>query len=1259
MRISRKAPTFPIVGIGASAGGLEAFRELLSHLRPDTGAAFVLIQHLDPTHASLLVEALDRSTTMPLVQATDGLRVEPNHVYVIPPNTLLTLRKGALALKRRDAGRRAPMAIDRFFLSLALERRQRAVGVILSGTASDGTLGLKAIRAAGGLALAQDPATCKFGGMPESAIAAGAVDSVLPLDRIAARLATLSERDPREATVVPDALDTIFRLLREATGVDFTQYKQTTVTRRVARRVAARKAKGLSEYARLLRKDPTELALLYEDIFVRVTGFFRDPTAFEALVQRVFPDLLRRRTPGSPIRIWVTACATGEEAYSVAMALLESLGERTREFPIQIFGSDISEQAIQHARVARYPAVVARELGPARLARFFTKVDGGYRINKNVRDLCVFVRHDLNSDPPFSRMDLITCRNALIYFGPELKKRIVSIFHYALNQPGFLMLGRTEALVGFAALFSAVDKTNKIYARRPAGSRPALSFARANRLRAPGSARGRAVAGAASDLELQRDVDQLLLARFDKAGVIVDDDLTIIQFRGRTGPYLEPSPGQANLNLLRMARPGLSTDLRLAIHAAQKEGLSARREGVRFQSEGASRVVTIEVIVLRGGGEAHARRYLVLFEDASKAGRSGSPQKAPRAGRPALRAPKGTRPPPIEQLQHELAATREFLQSVIDQHARTNEELQQTNDELLSSNEELQSTNEELETAKEELQSGNEELTTVNEEVLVRNQELARLSDDLQRSLDEARRARDYADGIVQTVGTPLLIFDEDLRAISANRALGSTFQLSVPPGGSPLEALGPGPWQAPEVRRIVRGAGDEAPLADVEVSGDVPTLGARQFVLNARWIPAPTSGKRLLLLAIDDVTDRRAAEAARAHVAELERETRLAIKAAEEKDLFLALLSHELRTPLNSILLWAQHLQSGRVSPAKIAHGVDSITRSARMQARLIDDLLDVSGIVSGKLQVALRSVALAPIVEGALEQVQPQADEKGVKLEVALAANLGHVNADPDRLRQVIWNLATNAVKFTPAGGSVRITVDQAGAEARIEVRDTGVGIEPAFLPRVFDRFAQADSTGTRTHGGLGLGLAIVAHLVARHGGTIRASSSGVGRGATFTVTLPLMTAGGEGDAGGTTARPERDGRALDGLRVLVVDDDASSREAISETLLGRGATVETAATVDDALAKIGGGPRDVILCDLSMPEEDGYAFLRRLRALPANEGGLTPVAALTANASSGDGRRALEAGFQLHLAKPIDADALTLAVSRLARRDAAPRA
>src|SRR6266851_3001788 len=484
---SRRA-LFPIVGVGASAGGLEAFTQLLKALPPRTGMAYVLVQHLDPTHESVLTELLTKTTEMPVRQVADATPVEPNHVYVIPPNVDLIISQGILRLTARTEARGHHMPIDRFLRSLAEDQGSNAIGVVLSGTASDGTLGLAAIKAEGGITFAQDEKSAKFDGMPQSAIAAGCVDLVLPPDGIAEELARICEHpylahssSSEIAELIPDGdpqLKDILHLLRTANGVDFSDYKPATVKRRILRRMALHKVGELKGYVQFLQHHPAEVEALYEDILIKVTSFFRDPDAFEALKTEVFPSILKHRSPEEPIRVWVPGCSTGEETYSQAIALLEFMGNRSADIPIQLFGTDLGQGGIEKARAGIYPDSIAADVSPERLRRFFLKVEGGYRINKTIRDMCVFARQNLLQDPPFSRIDVISCRNVLIYLGPVLQKRIMPIFHYALKPKGFLMLGGAEGLLGTASdLFELMDRKHKIYYRKSTASRLHLDFA--------------------------------------------------------------------------------------------------------------------------------------------------------------------------------------------------------------------------------------------------------------------------------------------------------------------------------------------------------------------------------------------------------------------------------------------------------------------------------------------------------------------------------------------------------------------------------------------------------------------------------------------------------------------------------------------------------------------------------------------------------------------------------------------------------------
>jgi len=739
----------PIAGIGASAGGLEAFTQLLRALPADTGMAFVLVQHLEPKHESMLTKLLARATGMPVHEVREGMRAEPNHVYVIPANADLSLMDGLLHIvgRRAPAGRHLP--IDYFFRSLAEFLGPRAIGVILSGTASDGTEGLKAIKVAGGITFAQTPESARFDGMPRSAIVAGCVDLVLPPERIAMELARIARHQfvaqmPPEADPVLPADEEdwtrLLRLLRSASGVDFTFYKKSTIKRRLARRMALHKIERMAAYLKFMEGNRAEIDALFQEILIHVTSFFREPGAFLALQQKIIPQMVANKHAREPIRVWVPGCSTGEEAYSIAICLLERLGDQAADKPIQIFGTDISDTAIDKARTGVYPEDALHEVSPQRVRSFFTRVNGNYEINQAVREQCVFARHDVSKDPPFSKLDLISCRNVLIYFEPTLQKKVLASFHYALKDHGVLLLGKSESLGSFTDLFTITDRTNKFFRKNTAARVPFEVFRGAYDTMA---LRGKPTREAPPSLDLEKEADRIVWERYAHAGLVINDDLQILHFRGDTSRYLKPVPGKATFNLLRMLREELVIELRAAVQEARKSGASVRREGIAVRGDHELREVNVEVrpVPFRGARE---RCFLILFEGAERGRR---PPSRPAGGKGRA---KGSRDSELLRLQNELTRIREYVQAVMGEQESTNEELKAANEEAMSSMEELQSTNEELETAKEELQSSNEELVTLNEQLQNRNTELSRLTDDLSN--------------ILSGIDIPIVILDRDRR---------------------------------------------------------------------------------------------------------------------------------------------------------------------------------------------------------------------------------------------------------------------------------------------------------------------------------------------------------------------------------------------------------------------------------------------------------------------------------------------------------------
>ena len=759
-----KLEPFPVVGIGASAGGLEAFSEFLRHLPERSGMAFVLVQHLDPTHISVLQEILSRTTRIPVEEVTDGVIVEPDRVYVISPNTSMAIEGRVLHLAARSLVRGQHMPIDSFFQSLAKDRGDRAIGVILSGTASDGTEGCMAIKAAGGITFAQDEGSAKYSGMPQSAVNAGCIDFVMSPKGIAEELIQISKH-PYIARVAAEkegslgitqrsGLDELFSLVREATGVDFTHYKQTSLHRRIKRRMVLHKLGKLDDYLTYIKGTPSELDELYKDILIHVTGFFRDAEAYGALRQHVFSNLFRDRKPeDGPVRVWVPGCSTGEEVYSICIILLEYIWEQACNMPIssvaakeiQVFATDISEASLDRARRGLYSEGVVSGVSEERLKRFFVRTDGGYQIIKPIREMCIFARQNLAKDPPFSNLDLISCRNLLIYLGPVLQQRVIPAMHYGLKPTGYLMLGGSESLGAFSDHFTLIDKKHKIYQKKKTAARLVTAFTGLDYTQRK-SEDPRSSKLPETVLTVGKEIERLLVNRYVPASVVVNEQLEIVQFHGRTGAFLEPAPGHPTFSLSRMAREGLLVDLRSALSKAKKDNSTVRKEGVVVTSNGSRRTVDLEVVPLRVQGSSE-RFFLVVFLDPAQESTVPA-RKGPRGRKERAKGSPVVRD--NERLTREVARLKEQFQSLIEDHETTLEEFKTANEEVLSANEELQSTNEELETAKEELHSSNEELTTLNEELQNRNIELSTANDDLLN--------------LIANVNIPIVMVGSDLR---------------------------------------------------------------------------------------------------------------------------------------------------------------------------------------------------------------------------------------------------------------------------------------------------------------------------------------------------------------------------------------------------------------------------------------------------------------------------------------------------------------
>ena len=876
-----KSPNlFPVVGIGASAGGLDAFKKLLKAIPENSGMAYVLVQHLDPSHESMLQELLQKVTNIPVLEIADDIKVEPNHIYVIPSNKMMVATDGVLLLAPRPAKNKNErnLPIDLFFTSLAEVHQSHAIGVVLSGTASDGTLGLKAIKDHGGITFAQDEASAAYDGMPHSAAQAGVVDFILPPEKIPQKLLEVTKiingngnyngnGNGTDAENLPMQDEEVFKhilsLLRIRKGTDFTYYKQTTIRRRILRRMAINKNEEPAAYLKYLRENKPEQDVLYQDLLIPVTSFFRDTKTFDNLCETVFPLIVKNKQPNEPIRIWVAGCSTGEEAYSIAICLKEFLssslpsgegrgGASTLSFGegrgevIQIFATDISEPAITKARAGLYTKSDAESLSPQRLQEFFTKPNGNYLVNKSIRDMCVFAVHNFLKDPPFGKVDLISCRNVLIYMEPYLQKKALTTFHYSLNQKGFLLLGKSETTGGVPDLFITSQlqegKSDKLFTRKDvpgkfmhvASQRSEEHFSQSNT--SPGNESVRT--------DFQKTADDIMLRKYTPAGVVVNEAMDIVHFRGNTGNYLQQSPGKPSHNLLKMAKDGLAFELRNILHKAKKQKTSVIKENIPVEISGALQNINIEALLLPDTIEPH---YLILFHEGLSRQSSGLSSGATSNKKDSkLTTHDSQLTLRIAQLEKELAQSREDMRSITEDQEAANEELQSANEELLSSSEELQSLNEELETGKEELQSTNEELMIVNQEMVGLNEQVT--------------AAKDYSEAIIANMHEPLLVLDKKLRIKTGNNAFYKTFRVNEKETEDVLiYDLGNKQWDIPELRRLLEKIlPEKSVFNDFEVTHTFSSIGERIMLLNAREVINKNSSEKLILLSIEDVTERK-----------------------------------------------------------------------------------------------------------------------------------------------------------------------------------------------------------------------------------------------------------------------------------------------------------------------------------------------------------------------------------------------------------------
>ena len=1540
-----------IVGIGASAGGLEAIEALLSTASPGTRLAYVVIQHLDPQHTSMLGQILGRRTPLPVLDATHGVLALADHVYTIQPGAALELVGGCFRVSARGAEPRE--VINEFFRSLAADQGSRAVGIVLSGTGSDGTEGLRAIREHGGLTLAQAPETAKYDGMPAAAIAAGVVDHVLPVAQMLRAVLEHAQQSPHRmpppetgppvpvsglqtptAALLTDEQVAAFiapvcEILERATGHDFSQYKQGTVLRRLRRRLFDRQPETMEDYLELLASDPQEPMLLANDLLIGVTQFFRDAEALEFLAAHVLPNILETARADGGVRIWVPGCATGEEAYSIGILVIEGLEALGTSLPVQIYATDIDTDAIAVARRSLYPATIAEHVSEARLARFFSHEDDQYRVSREVREMCIFSEHSLIRDPPFLNLDLVSCRNVLIYMDAALQKRVVSILHYALRPSGYLFLGLSESLAAHSELFETVDKQYRVFKRIDRVRRPQLPPpVRIVPRPAPQLVHAPA-RSAPQELEINAAFERLMLQEYVPPSVVVNERGDVLCVAGLTGRYLQPPAGVLTTNILDLAHSSLRIELRAALHAAARTHTKVIRDGVPVELDDTTQLLRITV---RPMARIKPPLFVVILQTRTEHGGV--------LDEPDALGPDGA----MEQLESELRTTRADLRTTIEELESANEALKSSNEELLSTNEEMQSANEELQSSQEELKSLNEELATVNAELSRKVDELGQANSDLQnlfsatdvatvflnrelrvtkftpaakqlfrliaadvgrpiadlaqrfvdldlaadtrevlRSLAPVERQvqtldghawyllriipyRTQADAIAGAVVTLAdisgikraefqrlaserkyrnlfesidegfcvveVLFDTaenpvDYRFIEVNKAFEQQLGVAhvvgrrmreitatheehwfqtfgqVAKTGDPLRIELSSAAQgrhydvyafrtgAPEQQWVAVLLNDiterkqrevereqlldqlreaqaqlsqdldgmsrlhkigslfleegnlEAVLneivdAAISVSradfGDIQLLdgeSGKSVVAAQRGLPdellkfrrehgmsygamkaviergervvvedieqspiyANTPALRVHLdagvravestpiigrsgapvgiistchhepgrpgvgaLALLDLLARQTSdifERARAESALRTANAQL-LAADERKNFYFGMLSHELRNPLAAVRAALQVFDRADANSDQAQQANAIIRRQVEQLTRMVEDLLDITRISNGKVQLACERLDLDALVRATAQDSRWAFDQRKVAFEVHAAPGPVWVDADPVRLAQAIGNLLQNAAKFSASGTKATLSIERDSRNRRVFVRvqDNGIGIAPELLPRMFEPFFQVDTSLDRSQGGLGLGLAVVKGLIELHGGSVQATSDGPGRGATFTIELPLAR---EQAPEIIPPTPTPDPNAPP-LRVLLIEDNIDTATALTLLLAAEGHTMAAALSGPAGLETARSFRPDAVICDIGLPGMDGYAVARALRA---EFGPTLPIIGLSGYAGQENVDKAKDAGFDVYLVKPATPELLSRTLLRLtAARAAATR-
>ena len=1200
--------------MGASAGGLEASRKLIGALPAGNGIAYILIQHLDPTHESMMVNLLANHTPMTVRQAAEGMLIEPDHVYVIPPGKYLSVEGGALHLTQPRARHGARLPFDFLLQSLAKECGARAICVVLSGTGTDGSLGLKSVKEKDGLVIVQDPEEAGFDGMPRNAMATGAVDLVLPVAKMPDAIVKFTKgksiaavRDGQApGDSVQDRLPEFVELLRARTTHNFTLYKAGTLGRRIERRMgmAAIGTGDVDRYLALLRSDQGELDLLAKDLLINVTSFFRDPAVFDLLAQKIVPDLIRDHAPDRPLRIWIAGCSTGEEAYSFAMLFREQIAAVGSTVALQIFASDVDAEAVEGAREGLYPDSIEADVSQVRLARFFKKEKHGYRVSPELRAAVVFTVQDVLADPPFSRLDMVSCRNLLIYLRPEAQARAIAVFHFALVAGGLLLLGNSETIGSTDGRFEVCAQAERLYRRT------GLTRLDTRDISTDGGVRPFAIPGLAKAATRQvifADLCQrLVMDAYAPAAVLINSRHECLYSLGPTDRYLRVPPGQPTHDLLAMVSESMRGKLRTAIQRSGQEKTRISVSGGHATYDGKSGSFAIAAEPVLGEGE---ELYLICFIDEPKQEQKPSGPPAPAD------ASK------IAELEHELAATRSELKGAIRDLEISSEEQKAINEEAMSVNEEFQSTNEELLTSKEELQSLNEELTALNTQ--------------LQETLERQRETSDDLQNILYSTNVATLFLDTNLNIRFFTPATKLLFNIIPGDIGRPLadlNSLSADSSLPADVRTVLH---DLAPI-----EREVEALGGVWFSRRILPYRAHDGAVEGVVITFTDVTERKRTAKA------LEEAKQHAELANVAKSRFLAAASHDLRQPLQTLAL-LQGLLANMVEGEGAQKLVARLDQTLGAISGMLNTLLDLNQIEAGTVRTEMVPFPINALLERLRDEFAFHAQSQGLDLRVVKCSL--SIYSDPHLLEQMIRNLLSNALKYTEHG-KVLLGCRRCDGMLLIKVCDTGVGIPAAELQAIFDEYHQLDNAARERSRGLGLGLSIVQRLGNMLGHRVRVRSH-LRKGSEFSIEVKLAPS--EKAATPVKERVRTPQPVVEPVHgtgaILIVEDDSEVRELLELLLKKDGHRVAAAYDGAAALALVERGTiqPDLVIADYNLPNgKDGLQVAAKVREMLHRD---VPVIILTGDISTDTLRRVASQNC-MQLNKPMKPKELTQIIERL---------